>query len=90
MAGRKPTIGELEDELKRRDERIEELRQEIDEQRDLIQRMEENVDDAANVIDLWKEAFDMVESESGVDLGAVLGRAQALVDDYNDLVRQLE
>ena len=27
MAGRKPTIGELEDELKRRDERIEELRE---------------------------------------------------------------
>ena len=88
MAGRKPTIGELEDELKRRDERIEELRQEIDEQRDLIQLMEENVDDAANVIDLWKEAFDMVESESGWTWEPFWDEHKQLIDDYNDLVRQ--
>ena len=43
MAGK--TVGELEDELKRKDERIAELRQEIDEQRDLIRRFEEAQED---------------------------------------------
>ena len=36
MAKQKRTVGELEDELKARDRRIEELRQEIDELRDLV------------------------------------------------------
>jgi hypothetical protein len=36
MARKPRTVGELEDELKHRDRRIEELREELDEQRDLV------------------------------------------------------
>ena len=89
MASRKPTLDELQDELKRRDERIEELRQEIDEQRDLIQRMEESVADAENVIERWKEAFGMTQAESGGwTWEPFWNEYNALIDKFNDLVRQ--
>ena len=89
MASRKPTLDELQDELKRRDERIEELRQEIDEQRDLIQRMEESVADAENVIERWKEAFGMTQAESGGwTWEPFWNEYKALIDKFNDLVRQ--
>jgi hypothetical protein len=88
VAGRKRTVGELEDELKRRDERIEELRQEIDEQRDLIQRMEENVDDARGVIERWCEAFQMTQTESGAwSWEPFWDQHNDLVARWNDLVR---
>jgi uncharacterized coiled-coil DUF342 family protein len=82
-------VGELQDELKRRDERIAELHQEIDELRDLLNRMEESVDDSANVIERWKEAFDMAETESGSwTWKPFWDERKALVDKFNDLVRQ--
>jgi DNA repair exonuclease SbcCD ATPase subunit len=59
------TKGELQDELKARDKRIEELRAEIDDLRDLNQRMGENVEDWENIIERWKEAFDMVLDDDG-------------------------
>jgi hypothetical protein len=89
MAARKRTLGELEDELKRRDQRIEELRQEADEMRDLVRRMEESIEDADNVIEAWKEALEMEETEAGVWTWKPFWDARwKLVDDYNDLVRR--
>jgi FtsZ-binding cell division protein ZapB len=91
MAGHQPTrsIGALEEEIKRRDERIDELRHEIDQLRDLVRRMEENVDDADNVIEAWKETFDMVETESGTwTNGPFWDKHNALVGRFNDLVRR--
>jgi uncharacterized coiled-coil protein SlyX len=91
MAGRKPTqrIDELEDEIKHRDRRIEELRCEIDELRDLVRRMEEQVEDSDNVIERWKEAFDMVETESGSWTWAPFwDEWDALIERHNDLVRR--
>jgi hypothetical protein len=61
----KRSIGELEDELKVRDRRIEELRKEIDEQRDLITRLREHADDYVNCLEAWKEAFGMEMTDAG-------------------------
>lgn len=88
---RKPApdrVGELQDEIKRRDERIEELRQELDEQRDLVRRMEENVEDAGAVIERWAETFNMTQTESGGWTWKPFWEQWAkLLDDYNGLVR---
>jgi len=50
MADHKRRIGELEDELKRRDERIRELRDDIDKQRELIGRMREALEHTDSLI----------------------------------------
>jgi lambda repressor-like predicted transcriptional regulator len=89
MARAKPSVGELQDEIKHRDRRIEELRQEIDEQRDLIRRLEENVDDAGNVIERWKETFDMTTTDSGGWTWEPFWDGHNdLVNRFNDLVRR--
>jgi DNA repair exonuclease SbcCD ATPase subunit len=74
------TVGELQDELKRRNERIEELRQEIDEQRELIQRLSEHAEDYSQIIESWCEAFDMEMSDDGK------WTWQPWVESYNKLV----
>jgi uncharacterized coiled-coil DUF342 family protein len=85
----KSTIGELKDELKHRDRRIEELRQEIDEQRDLLRRMEENIDDSNNVIERCKETFGMTQTERGAWTWEPFWDAHDdLVHEYNDLVHR--
>jgi hypothetical protein len=76
MAKQKRTVGELEDELKARDRRIEELREEIDELRDLVTRLREHDEDTDNVFESWKEAFGMEMTEDGIDVEAILERAQ--------------
>src|SRR5262249_41560490 len=82
------TVGELQDELKAKDRRIEELREEIDEQRDLTRRLREKVEDAIAVVDRWAETFDMVQSESGGwTWGPFWDEHNKLVDEYNALVR---
>jgi hypothetical protein len=83
------TKGELEDELKHRDRRIEELRSEVDEMRDLVARMEEQVDDAVSTLERWKGTFDMIEVESGTwSWGPFWDERSQLIDDYSDLVRR--
>jgi hypothetical protein len=99
----KRTIGELEDELKARDKRIEELRSEVDELRDLIQRLSEYADDYVNMVERWKEGFDMVLTDDGkwtwgpflTDLMQYKFEAEdrrkeynALVQKHNELVRK--
>lgn len=82
-------VGELEDELERRDERITELREEIDDLRDLVRRMEEHVDDANGTLERWRETFDMVETERGTWTTAPWWEAHdKLVADFNDLARR--
>jgi DNA repair exonuclease SbcCD ATPase subunit len=82
-------VGELQDEIKRRDERIEELRQEIDELRDLVRRMEEHVEDADAVIERWKESFDMEQTASGNWTWKPFWEEHdKTIDAHNDLVRK--
>ena len=83
------TVGELEDELKRKDERIEELRAEVDEQRDLIKRMEEHADNYVNTMESWKESFGMEQTERGTwTWEPFWDEHDQLIADYNDLVRR--
>ena len=85
----KPRIGELQDEIKRKDQRVAELRNEIDELRDLNNAaLRENVEDAVNCIDSWKEAFDMVQDDAGIWSAAPWWKAHwELLDRYNKLAR---
>jgi predicted nucleic acid-binding Zn-ribbon protein len=65
MVDHKRRIGELEDEIKRRNERISELRDEIDKQRELIGRMREALEDNEHLIENWIDAFEMVMGDDG-------------------------
>jgi hypothetical protein len=85
----KRRIGELEDQIKRKDERIEELRQEIDEQRDLISRQREHAEDYVGCMERWKESFGMEMTKDGAWTWAPFWKEHdELIDDYNDLVRR--
>jgi hypothetical protein len=83
------TIGELEDELKHKDRRIEELRREVDEQRDLVRRMAENVEDCGNALETWRDVLDMELTEDGDWTWKPFWDAHnALVEKHNALVAQ--
>jgi hypothetical protein len=85
----KPTIAELQDELKARDRRIEELRGEIDELRDLNKRMEEQVEDASRLVEQWVEAFEMEQSDDGAwKAGAFMDGTIKLREEYDALLRE--
>jgi hypothetical protein len=82
-------VGELEDELKRRDERIAELRDEVDELRDLMRRLEEAEQDYINCLEAWKDAFGLIQTESGGwTWEPFWSEYKQLMDDYNNLVRR--
>ena len=59
------TKGELQDELKRRDERIAELRDKIDEDRDLIKRQREHIEDGNNYLEDFIAAFGLTLNAEG-------------------------
>jgi hypothetical protein len=85
----KHSIGELEDELKARDRRIEELREEVDGLRDLVRRLEEQDEDTDAVLESWKETFEMVQTESGGwTWEPFWDEHYQTIDDYNELVQQ--
>jgi hypothetical protein len=82
------TIGELEDEIKQKDQRIEELRAEIDEQRELIQRLREHAEEYDQGIEAWCETFDMTMTEDGDwTWKPFWDEHWQTIDDYNALVR---
>jgi hypothetical protein len=82
------TVGELQDELKHKDERIEELRQEIDEQGELIQRLREHAEDYDNCMERWKETFQMTMTDDGSWTWNPFWKEHfKTIDDYNALVR---
>jgi hypothetical protein len=82
------TVGELEDEIKHRDRRIEELRGEIDELRELVRKLRENAEGYHENIEQWCEAFDMVMTEEGGwSWQPFWDEHNKLVDDWNKLVR---
>jgi hypothetical protein len=82
-------IGELQDEIKVRDRRIEDLRREVDELRELNHRMAEHAEDYNNVIERWKEAFGMVQTESGGwTWEPFWNEWQQTIDNHSKLVRQ--
>jgi chromosome segregation ATPase len=98
-----PTIGELQDEIEQRDQRIKELRQEIrdlDEEhtrlRDLLTKMGEHVEDAGNYIERFCETFDMVLTDGGAWTWGPFWDQWShdnddhnkLLHDYNALVRK--
>jgi hypothetical protein len=88
MADDERKIGELQDQVKHRDRRIEELRREIDELRDLVRRMEENIEDGDNVLESWRDVFQMEEAEDGWTWKPFLNEHNALCDGYNELVNR--
>jgi hypothetical protein len=96
-------IGELEDEIKARDRRIEDLRTEIDEQRDLISRLREHAEDYDQCIERWCETFGMQMTDDGawtwgpyveestkcrIELEWQRKEHNDLVQQHNDLVRK--
>ena len=85
----KLSVGELEDELKVKERRIEQLRQEIDEQRELIDRLRDNSEEADGVFEAWIETFEMERTDSGgLTWKPFWQEHNQLIDDYNDLVRR--
>jgi hypothetical protein len=81
-------IGELEDHIKRKDERIAELRDEVDELRDLITRLRDRSDEYDSNIEQWCEAFGMEITEGGWTWKPFWDEHNKLIDDYDALVRQ--
>jgi hypothetical protein len=92
--GLRERIGELEDEIKLLDRRIAELKDEIDKERDLVKRHKEVLQDCDAMIEQWKQAFDMVQDETGDWVwreGFALGdkwfeKHQSLVRQWNRFV----
>jgi hypothetical protein len=82
-------IGELQDEIRHRDRRINELRREIDEQRDLVRRMEEHLEDYRHNVEAWCETFGMEMTEDGAWSWKPFWEKHArVVESYNDLVKR--
>jgi uncharacterized coiled-coil protein SlyX len=80
-------IGELEDELMRRNERISELRDEVDELRDKITRMRDHVEEGRAITESWCETFDMKLTEDNCwTWKPFWDEHYQLIDDYNALV----
>jgi hypothetical protein len=82
------TIGELEDEIKHRDRRIEELRGELDEERELVRKLRENAEEYRESIESWCESFGMEMTDDGQwSWKPFWDENKKLIDDYNALVR---
>jgi transposase len=89
-------IGALQDELKRRDERIAELRDEIDENRDLIRRQREYIEERNNYLEEFITTFGLTLDEDNhytngdfiKSHNELLDENDKLITDYNKLVRK--
>src|SRR5215467_2205732 len=87
MPKHEPTIGELQDEIKARDRRLEELREEVDELRELTNQLREHVEEADEITESWCETFDMVLTDDGCWTWAPFwDEHNKTIDDYNELV----
>lgn len=62
---KRDSVGALQDELKRRDERIAELRDEVDEHRDLIRRQREFIEERTNYLESFITTFGLTLDEEG-------------------------
>ena len=88
-------IGELEDELKRRDERIAELRNEVDELRETQDRLREHLEEGRAITESWCETFDMELTADNCwtwkpfwnEHNKIIDEHNALVARFNALVR---
>jgi hypothetical protein len=76
-------IYELEDALKRAEQRIMELRAERDRANELVQEMWENVEDHTTVTESYREAFQMQQSDGG---GWYF--TKGLAEDYEELASE--
>ena len=91
---RKDSVGALQDELKRCNERIAELRDERDEYRDLIRRQREHIEDATGYLENFVTTFGLTVTEDGgytnsdfIERHCELIRSEdKLITDYNKLV----
>jgi hypothetical protein len=84
----KKSIGDLQDEIKARDRRIEELRAEIDELRDLNRRTIEHVEDGDRIAETWCETFEMELTDEGWTWEPFWKEHHEIIDQYNDLVER--
>ena len=88
-------IGELEDELKRRNERISELKDEIDELRETQDRLREHIEESRTITESWCETFDMELTADNCwtwkpfwnEHSQIIDKHNALVARFNALVR---
>jgi hypothetical protein len=84
----KRRIGELEDTVKQRDQRLAELRDEVDELRELVTRLRERSEEYDSSIEAWCETFEMEMTEDGTwKWKRFWNEHKVLIDNYNALVR---
>jgi hypothetical protein len=90
-------VGDLEDELKRRNAWIAELKDEVDELRETQDRLREHIEESRAITENWCETFDMELTDDGWtwkpfweeydrhirDYNALLAMYNALVRDWN-------
>ena len=89
-------IQELEELLRRRDERITELLQERDRERETVAKLRDFFDDRNGLIDQWIEAFNMVPNENGDwslseyhrDCDEIVEKYLKLQRDWNRFVKE--
>jgi hypothetical protein len=79
------TKRDLEDEIKRKDERLEELRKELNDANSLVGKMREQVQDCNDQIERWIDAFNMQQDEDGVWVWSQ--KPQEIYDEYADLLK---
>jgi hypothetical protein len=77
----------LDDELRQRDRRIAELRAELSEAEQLISELRQQVEDCDALIEQWKEAFGMVQDDSGWRYAPWLKEHESYHDMYCNVVR---
>ena len=95
----------MQDEIKRRDERIAELRDEIDENRDLIRRQREHIEEDTNYLETFITTFGLRMNEDGEwtngdfiklhnqmidDEVKQIADYNKLVDRFNDLLHRYQ
>ena len=96
MMGKDKRIQELEELLRRRDERITELLQERDRERETVAKLRDFFDDRNGLIDQWIEAFNMVPNENGDwslseyhrDCDEIVEKYLKLQRDWNRFVKE--
>ena len=82
-------VGQLEDQLKARDQRIGELHIEVDELRDLVRRFEEQDEDEIHAIESWVEALRCERADDGTwSLGPWWEAHKERVEKHKALVRE--
>jgi DNA repair exonuclease SbcCD ATPase subunit len=88
MARQADRIAELEDALKRSEERVRGLRNDLTKADELVNEMREQVEDGRALIESWIEAFEMELTDSGWTWSPFIEKYKDIHARYTALVRQ--